>query len=175
MYLSLMGKCGFLVIDSLEILNDYITMIWNIRKDDFLYDLKRLRKGEHPASDIAVLCKTVADMKHTDVWAEFERLKRIQYKQMSDMVREGKTLYVNPAGGYTVFVDNIMNRYESRQLQWPVFQKEDIRIKKWPGGMHYYAYIGPVQVKDGSILKWENESDAETAAMAYVDNKKKLK
>lgn len=169
------GKGWFLMIDSLGELNKYHKMIWAIRKEDFFDDLRREREGKHPTSDLANLCQITARLKGKDSYAEFERLQRIQHEQMSRMILDGHTLYVNPAGGYTPHMENVMNHYESENLQWPVFREDDIRIKQWPGGTHYYAYIGEVQVKDGDTLKWESESDARMAAMAYVSTKKRLK
>ena len=60
------------------------------------------------------------------------------HREMSHMVLEGLTLYVNSSGGYCMSLENITNRYESETLMWPVFSEDDIRIKKWPGGTHYY-------------------------------------
>ena len=88
------------------------------------------------------------------------------------MIREGSTLYVNANGGYSMTMGEAVNRYESETLMWPVFSEKDIRIKKWPGGDHYYAYIGPIQVQESDTLKWDSESDARMAAMRYVNRKR---
>lgn len=166
------GSGWFLKIDSLDMLNRYMKKVWNIRKEEFFYDLKRIRKKQHPTGDIAQVCQTLSSMKGTDAWLEFLALKENQHREMSYMVLEGLTLYVNSSGGYCMLLENITNRYESETLMWPVFSEDDIRIKKWPGGTHYYAYIGPVQVKDGDILKWDSESDARMAAKKYVNRKR---
>ena len=167
------GKAWMLVIDSIEKLNDYMDMVWDIRWKDLEYDIARLREKLHPTSDIIDICYVLARAKGTNVLQEFWALRETQVKDMTHLILEGKTLYINTAGGYTPNMENVTNRYNSEKLRWPVFGEDDIRIKQWPGGTHYYAYIGPVQVKIGDTLKWSSESDARTAAMAYVTKKSK--
>lgn len=173
------GMVWMLVIDSLEDLNEYMDMVWDIRWKDLKWDIARIRKKEHPVSDMADMCYILAKTKGTNTLKEFWALRETQFKDMTKLILEGKTLYINPAGGYTTNMENIINRYESEKvktggkavIRWPVFDESDIRIKQWPGGTHYYAYIGPVQVKDGGKLKWDSESEARSAAMSYVTKK----
>lgn len=171
-FVFLYNGCGwFLKLDSLDMLNRYIKEIWDIRKSECLSDLERIRKKLHPTGDIASACRILADTKGTDTWQEFEALQKSQCDEMTRMILKGSTLYVNANGGYSIHMNDAVNRYESETLMWPVFSEEDIRIKKWPGGDHYYAYIGPIQVKESDTLKWDSESDARMAAMRYVKKK----
>lgn len=169
------GSAWFLKLDNLDDLNAYHSMVWDIRMDDYVHDMKREREKQHPVSDIADMCILLGRLKGTNSWAEFQRLEQTQHRQMSHMIIEGHVLYVNPAGGYTMDLEDIRSRYDADEMRWPVFREDDIRVKQWPGGAHYYAYIGPVQVTDGSTVKWESESDARMAAMEYVTTKKRLK
>lgn len=166
------GRSWYLMIDSLDALNEYIRIIWNIRKEDMLYDIKQLKEKKHPTSDIISACEVLAAAKGTDIWHEFMSLRERQHKEMTGHILAGDTLYVNSTGGYKISMDGITNRYESPVLRWPVFSEKDIRIKKWPGGVHFYAYIGCVQVKADDVQKWDTESDARAAAMRYVNKKK---
>ena len=167
------GRGWFLMIDSLDVLNDYMDIIWNIRYVDLLDALKRIKENKHPVGDIMYMCETLAKAKGTNIWQEYEALRKKQFEDMTHMVLKGETLYVNTSGGYTISLENVTNRYESGDLRWPVFNEDDIRIKKWPGGIHYYAYIGPIQVKDGETLKWDSEEEAKAAAMSYVTKTQK--
>lgn len=166
------GKNWFLKISSLDVLNDYMEMVWDIRREDLLGGIKSLKEKKHPASDMIDACSVLASAKGTDVWHEFMDLKERQFRTMSNMIIAGHTLYVNGNGGYCSSLKWPAGIYESDELRWPVLSEEDIRIRKWPGGVHYYAYIGPVQVQDGDRLKWNSESDARAAAMSYVTKKK---
>ena len=168
------GYGWFLKLDSLDMLNRYVKEIWDIRKAECLSDLERIRNKLHSTSDIATLCQILADVKGTDTWQEFEVLRESQYAEMTRMILEGSTLYVNANGGYSMTMGEAVNRCESETLMWPVFSEKDIRIKKWPGGDHYYAYIGPIQVKESDTLKWDSESDARMAAIRYVKKKQHM-
>lgn len=169
------GKSWFLEIHSLETLNAYMDMVWNLHHEDLLYDIKRLRENKHPTSDIITLCNTLASMKDSDVWHEFMILKEKQRHDMTDMILKNHTLYVNTSGGYCLSLDEKVNRYESDVLIWPVLKESDIQIKQWPGGTHFYAYIGPIQVKYDDQVKWDSESDARMAALSYVNKRQKVK
>ena len=57
-----------------------------------------------------------------------------------------------------------------RNGYWYKFDKNDIRIEKFPYGAHYYAYVGDVQVKDGTTLKWNTYEEARRQAEKYVRN-----
>lgn len=152
-----------------------MNMIWNLRHEDLLYDIKRMRENKHLTSDILTLCNMFASVKGSDVWHEFMTLREKQHHDMTDMILNGHTLYVNTSGGYCLSLDKIVNRYESDVLKWPVLKESDIQIKQWPGGTHFYAYIGPVQVKYDGRVKWDSESDARIAALSYVSKRQKVK
>lgn len=169
------GNAWFLEIKDLETLNAYLEMAWSIRHDELERDRERISKKLHPSSDIIGICETFANMRGTGTELEFKALKARQTADMTRMIGDGLTLYVSPRGGYCMSLNGIENRCTQEDLQWPVFSEEDIRIKQWPDGTHWYAYIGPVQVKDGEIQKWGSESDARMAARRYVNSKVKPK
>lgn len=169
------GRGWYLEINSLDALNNYLQIVWDIRREELLRSIKRVKEGGHPVGDIMSACKTLADAKGSDIWTEYQKLKGKQSQDMSYMILKGMTIYVNSSGGYTTSLENIINRCESDVLSWPVFKEEDIRIKQWPGGVHYYAYIGPMQVKDQKTVKWGSESDARAAAMRYVNRKRPIR
>lgn len=58
---------------------------------------------------------------------------------------------------------------EEKNWYFRISKKNDIRIKKFPYGNHYYAYIGDMQVKDGNIIKWNTYEDAHRAALSVLD------
>lgn len=168
------GHGWYLVLNSLPALNEYLDMIWNIRKEDLLRDMERIKKHLHPTSDIIYNCHVLAGAKGSTVWGEYQALKEKQYQGMTEMFLKEGILYVNSDGGYCPFLTETKNRYESETMEWPAFKEEDIRIKQWPGGTHWYAYIGPIQVKEFDVVKWDNEADARAAAMHYVKRKRRL-
>lgn len=50
----------------------------------------------------------------------------------------------------------------------PSFKREEIRVKQFKGGQHWYAYIGDMQIRDGDQLKWNAQEAAQAAAEALV-------
>lgn len=58
-----------------------------------------------------------------------------------------------------------MTRFVHRdELKWPLYTSDQIRIKKFDDGTHYYAYIGDAQVRDDNgVLKWDTEEAARAA------------
>lgn len=166
------GFGWFLKTDSTEILDDYLRFIWDIREKELVQELKQAKDYQHTTSEVAATVMFMAKLHGTNPKEYFQALKAFQSETMKQALAEGMTLYVNSKGGCTFHLENIMNRYETKELCWPVFTENDIRIKKWPGGSHYYAYVGPVQVKCGNTLKWSTEEQARDVAMFYVNGKR---
>jgi len=52
---------------------------------------------------------------------------------------------------------------------WPSFGTADIRLSQFPGGEHWYASIGPVEVRnlDGG-LRFHSRTEARDAARRYI-------
>lgn len=60
------------------------------------------------------------------------------------------------------------NFAEESSWSFRTSKKEDIRIKQFNGGQHWYAYIGDMQIRDGNQLKWNTKEAAQAAAEAMV-------
>ena len=91
-------------------------------------------------------------------------------------LEEYGVVYINCVGGSTFKYNDIEYAVVRRSnLVWPDYKEEDIRIKSFEGGDHFYAYIGDVQVKQGTgndtIMKWDTYDEAYQAALSYIDPK----
>ncbi len=82
-------------------------------------------------------------------------------------IREDGAVYINRVGGSTFSVD-YTQFCRRKELIFPDFKKEDIRVKKFEGGRHWYAYIGEMQVRNNGELKWNTQEAAREAAEAVV-------
>lgn len=95
--------------------------------------------------------------------------------QQLDYLLKYKQLFFNQNGGYHFAYEKNTSFeqfcYRDR-LVFPDYKKNEIRIKSFPGGTHYYAYIGDVQVRNGDILKWDTYQEAYEYALVYVTNTK---
>jgi len=84
-----------------------------------------------------------------------------------DTIREYGAVFINQVGGHTFGIETVQF-CRRKSLVFPDFKKEDIRIKQFNGGQHWYAYIGDMQVRDGDCLKWDSKEAALSAAEAIV-------
>lgn len=82
-------------------------------------------------------------------------------------IREYGAVYINRVGGHT-FSLNYTQFCRRKELVFPDFKKEDIRIKRFHGGCHYYAYIGDMQLHNGEQSKWNTHDAAYEAALKYI-------
>ena len=91
----------------------------------------------------------------------------IGMKQLQDIKTYGAT-YINCVGGST-FSLNYTQFYRKKELVFPNFRKEDIRVEQFSGGTHWYAFIGDMQVRDGDVLKWNTRKEAYDKAVQMVE------
>ena len=88
-------------------------------------------------------------------------------KELRDIHEYGAT-YINRVGGSTFGLE-YTQFYRSKKLVFPDFRREDIRVKQYTGGNHWYAYVGDMQVRDGDTLKWDSYEEAYNRALALVE------
>lgn len=77
-------------------------------------------------------------------------------------------IYINPVGGYTFGLE-YTQFCRRKNLVFPNFRESDIRINRFEGGEHYYAYIGDMQVRDGDKLKWYSHEEAYNKALEIIN------
>ncbi len=82
-------------------------------------------------------------------------------------IREHGAVFINAVGGHTWGIETVQFCRRKR-LVFPCFKREDIRIKQFNGGRHWYAYVGDMQLRDGDCLKWNTKAAAQAAAEAIV-------
>lgn len=79
--------------------------------------------------------------------------------KMMKNIQEYGQIYINRVGGNTHDLNYTQSCRQSKMV-WPDFTEKDIRIKRFPYGSHYYAYVGNVEVKDGNKKKWNTYEEA---------------
>lgn len=88
-------------------------------------------------------------------------------KELRDIQKHG-AVYINQEGGSTYGLE-YTQFCRKKELVFPDFTKKDIRVKRFNGGNHWYAYIGEMQVRNGDQLKWNTYEDARAAAEAVLE------
>lgn len=81
------------------------------------------------------------------------------------------TLLLRSNGSYSVLTDDleIINTIEKEKMVYPSYSESDIKISQWPGGNHYYAKIGEMEVSDNSgNIKWNTSKQAYEIALSYL-------
>ena len=87
----------------------------------------------------------------------------------SDMkdIKERGAVYFNPVGGKTYGVEYNMFVHR-KNLVFPCYGEQDIRISQFEGGTHYYAYIGDAQIRKNDTTKWHTFEEAYEQACQYI-------
>lgn len=88
--------------------------------------------------------------------------------QMEDIHAYGY-IVMNRAGGYHPGPIEHTQFVRRKTCTWPDFKESDIRVSQFPGGTHWYAYIGEMQLRNGGDVKWNRKEDAYRAALQYVN------
>lgn len=106
---------------------------------------------------------------NTTLYGGFERMQTEFGMALHRDIEENGETFVNRVGGKTFALD--FDQFVWREnLVFPSYKLSDIRIKQFPGGEHYYAYVGDVQIRQGDILKWGSYSEAYDYAKYVVAN-----
>lgn len=84
-------------------------------------------------------------------------------------LHEYGAIYINSVGGWNWGTGLKISQHLWKEgFAFPNFTKSDIRISKFPGGQHYYAHIGPMEVRDGDTIKWSTREEAYRHAIACL-------
>ena len=82
-------------------------------------------------------------------------------------LKENGAVYFNSKGGrtYEVATKQFCRR---KNLIFPQYVESDIRISRFTGGKHYYAYVGDMQIREGEKMKWDSYEEAYQKACEII-------
>lgn len=92
-------------------------------------------------------------------------------QRMSEALALHGAIYINSVGGWNCGGMGLLPEggfLHAKNLTWPNFTKQDIRISSFHDGRHYYAYVGQAQVRDGDRVKFDSYDEARRQALAYL-------
>lgn len=102
-----------------------------------------------------------------------ERIVQDQFNE----INSGNTIAINSVGGYFVLRYGKDKKYSQwckrKELVFPSFKKEELKIKRFPMGNHWYAYLGDMQIRDNDKLKWNSYEEAYEYAKQFIEEDKK--
>lgn len=130
---------------------------------------------EHFNTEWAGVCDMFSKMKGEHFIKSSTNLESQVMQGKLKQLLNGRTLYLREIGSYMIDSKDfiITNRMVSETLVYPGYTKDDIKIKKWQGGSHYYAKIGKMDVvdKDGN-QKWNTHERAMEIALKELETLK---
>lgn len=153
----------WLKISTAEELEAYYKQTMGAREENILSEY--LEKAEDPNARYSNITQAVimnAQAKRLNIIEGIRDFRLMVAAQQLESIHKNGAIYINRVGGYHGAYEG-EPKYDfvhRENLIFPDFKKEDIRIKKFEGGQHYYAYIDDMQVRDGDTLKWNTYDEA---------------
>lgn len=84
-------------------------------------------------------------------------------------IKEYGVCFINKNGGCNAIIE-YDDWCRKDDLVWPDFKEKDIRLKQYPDGNHWYAFIGSMEVHNGDTLRFNTKEKARAAAMNIINN-----
>lgn len=173
-YLFVFKNGGWwLKIDTVEKLTDYLEKTDNRfgKAFDSLVHSKEFGMGMEHANETALAIGLYGqNRKLSPLSATLDFRNAIIQNQYDALLTHG-CIYINENGGYhwPSKKDEKSEAFVRKTvLVFPDFKKDEIRVKQFPGGEHFYAYIGNVEVRDGDIIKWNTYEEAYNQAKRLI-------
>lgn len=158
----------WLMLKSEEDVRAYMEEVFSIQREKALSDEEDVKKGYHSSNALAENCRVLGWGRGLPFPLALDFLTAELEENLLKGVREGKIAYLNRVGGFNFSVKP-ERIYKKEGFEFPSFSREDIRIKQWPGGKHFYAYIGNMEIRDeNGNIKWNTREEAERQAEKYV-------
>ena len=170
------NHCWWVVIDSLEKFLEYKDKT-NSKYGHAL--IKGIYGEENPYQQLYDAAEVIAKNYETSLVGGMSVLASQMLETQMNAVMAGHTLWFNDLGGYNYGLEKQKTATVYRdKLIFPNYTKKDIRISKWgDGGLHYYAKVGEIEVKETDskgevIMKWNTYEEAYEKALEYCSDGK---
>ena len=89
-----------------------------------------------------------------------------------NIIAKGNTIYINKCGGFMPSLAPDYTIHEtatSEEFVFPAYTEADIKISRWPNGVHYYARIAHMDVRIDGEMKWKTYDLAREKAMLFLN------
>ena len=100
--------------------------------------------------------------------AQYIQVQKIH--DIIDLIEQGYEIYINKNGGYCFGHNDYTDWCHKKEMIFPDFKIDQIKIESFPGGKHFYAYIDNMPVRDGDTIKWDTYKEAYDYAATLVKN-----
>lgn len=151
----------------------------NCNEFDTKFYLERLRKFKtmpckpHCKSVLALAIGFYGSNNHISALDAAVFMQQQKLKMQIDALKKGDNVYINQNGGWHSGKNDYSDWCHKKEIVFPKFKKNQIKIESFPGGRHFYAYIDSVPVRDGDIVKWDTYEEAYKYASSLIQNNEK--
>ena len=164
--------CWWLKINEVEQLFDYYDKTdsrWSQAFSNLIHS-KEFGKGMEHANTLAFNIGFYGTNRNMNAIEATANFRSEIFENQLDALLQYREIYVNKNGGYHwACKDDAYEQFVRRtELVFQEYTETDIRIKRFPAGQNFYAYIGDMQIKDGDTLKWNTYEEAYNIAQRYV-------
>jgi len=130
------------------------------------------KKQKHFANDRAQTAQIFAELKGTAVIKELCNMGAKSFEAQCKGLEAKGVIYIQHTGGWMTWDEENVWEEEEWSRDHLIFPDSDeIRVLQWPGGEHWYAKIGAVDVVIDGEQKWNTFNEADTAAKRFVDER----
>lgn len=172
-YLFVFKNGGWwLKISSINELFDYhekTDVRWESAFSNLIHSKEFFRDGNEHCNALALAIGMYGSRNKINALDATVAIKSQVLSTQLDLLLKGYDIYINSSGGYHMEKGkNYKQWYRKKKLIFPNFKKDELKIKKFPMGTHWYAYIGDMQLRDGDTVKWDKYEDAYNYAQQFM-------
>ena len=107
-------------------------------------------KDEHWHSKRTYAVVMYAQKHHLTIYDAVIQFRMMIAQQQLEQIHKYGAIYINSSGGY--HANAVYKHFVIKdKFIFPDYKDTDIKINQFPGGTHWYAYIGNMQIKNGNI------------------------
>lgn len=164
----------WLKINTPEQLFDYYEKTegkWSKAFSNLINSKEFTKSGKEHADTLSYYIGTYGANSHLNPIQAFTCVRTEMMETQLNYLLECGEIYINKMGGYHCkSKEKEYSQFVRRkEFVFPDFKENEIKIERFPGGNHFYAYIGDMQVRDGDTLKWNTYEEALSKAKELVN------
>lgn len=166
-----------LKIDNTCTLIDYLTEHRGyIIEKALMEEVTSIKERTHVTDSVAPAVSQIAMATGDSFVNVLSRMEGDVASGMCKILDDDNILYVKPNGSYCFDTKDhklytILETRKSERFVFP-YNKDDVKIEKWPGGVHWYVKVGNISLEIDGKSKWNTYDAAKRASVKFLEEKK---
>ena len=128
----------------------------------------------HPNTDWRGMIESMAKIQEsTPLSASILLENKVLQGKIKTFLKFG-VIYLRENGSYMTTYDGLSETdviFQGDKMIYPNYTKDDIKVRQWDKGVHYYATIGNFNVTQNGVPKWSTYDKAYEVALKYLKEK----